>query len=196
MKIQQNILVLAASILSLTASAASAAVMTFNHSGIGSGTLNGVPFSNKKFTITATGDAPVNFPGGRAIQHDSASITMEELGTFNFLSLTRTFVNNDVAIVGFSRSENNGTDGSDLFNGPVSPVFAAWNLQSNIAMVSGVGRLIQWGSGMTTSGGLLFFNTDEATTASFSASVVPEPTSAVLTLAGASVLLLKRRRRL
>jgi hypothetical protein len=152
-----------------------------------------VEFTNQTFTITGSGDlAIVDFTGGHFVVHDIASIDISGLGTFDFVSETQTFVNNSSGLVGFSRAAPVGTD---LILGPSSNVFDSWNMQTDIATVSGSGKLVQWLSPeVNTTGGILVFNT-EITTTSFSATVVPEPASTVLLWCGASLLLLRRPRR-
>ena len=189
----RKILLVSACVLSLTSLAAPAAVITFTHAGTGSGTLGGVPFTNQTFTITGSGDLAIGaINGGYAVDHDSASIDISGLGIFDFVSKTRTFVSNESSLVGFARA---GYLGADLFTGPYSDVFASWNMQTDIATVSGQGTLLQWSLlQVITTGGILVFNS-EITTTSFSATVVPEPASTVLLCCGASLLLLRRPRR-
>src|SRR6516162_4573284 len=86
---------------------ASADLITFTHTGaFGSGSIGGNPFSNQGFTITATGDTldrqSFNFGGvvGFFIEHATASITIDNVGTFTFVTPTLTFVNNTSDIVG------------------------------------------------------------------------------------------------
>src|SRR3990170_1189640 len=89
----------------LTAVPTFAATITFTHIGFGSGTLGGTPFTTSDFTITAQGDTNNrdNFLGGYYIDHDWASLLITGLGTYQFTTGTRTFVNNLDSLVGFSR---------------------------------------------------------------------------------------------
>jgi len=181
-----------AGLVGLAASVASAAPITFIHDGSGSGTLDGDAFS-AVFTITATGDTSNrnNLGGfGWDIAHTTATINIDGVGVFDFVSPTRTFINNDAWIVGFSRT---GNSGADLFNGPQDAALAAWDMTASIGPISGEGELLQWGNlfdDVMTTGGLLRFD-DFFTDARFTAIVVPAPAT-LLALGG---LLATRRRR-
>lgn len=179
--------VLILTLLVLHAPSAFADPITFTHQGIGSGSIGGTPFSNTAFIITAVGNTSnrQSFGGGFFINHDSVTISITGVGTFAFTTGTRTFVNNSVQIVGFSRAG----PGFDLFNGPSNLLFAAWDMLSPIGPVAGNGQLLQWGpldSAIFTNGGQLLFN-DSVNPGIFTASLgqpdaIPEPAS--LTLLG------------
>ena len=81
-------------------------LITFTHTGTGSGTIGATSFANAAFTITDTADttARSSFSTGFFINDLSASISIAGVGNFNFTSGTRTFVNNSLSLVGFSRS--------------------------------------------------------------------------------------------
>jgi hypothetical protein len=181
------------------ASLASAAPITYTHSGFGSGTLDGVAFGSLApvaFTITAEGDTDNRqsvlccgglFLTAYFIDNDSASIQIAGLGTFDFTTPTRFFSNVENGIVGFSRA---GFFGSDLFNGPNG---GGWDMTTSIGPINGDGFL-WWGPNVFTDGGLLEFNR-LASDATFEAVVggsVPEPAS--LLLMGAGIALAARRR--
>jgi hypothetical protein len=155
----------------LTPLTASADLITFTHTGdSGSGSIDGNPFSNQAFTITATADTLdiQSFSGGFFIDHATACITIDNVGTFDFVTPTRTFVANDGSIVGFSRA---GAGGLDLYNGPVDSAFSSWDMLSSIGPISGATGLLQWTSlPVITDGGQLIFNND-FTTGSFEAVV-------------------------
>lgn len=169
---------------------ASASVLMLQHAGSGSGTLAGQPFALSDFVITAYADTNNRQPlaGGWSIDHTSASISIADLGTYNFLSGTRTFVN--FSLVGFSRA---GADGNDLFNGPANAAFGSWDMLSPIGPISGPGGLLQWSLApqIDTSGGVLIFNDAAVANATFTASI-PEP--ATMGLLATSLLGLRRRR--
>jgi hypothetical protein len=164
--------------------------VTFIHEGSGSGTLGGNAF-NTNFVITAQADTNARVtadPGIYFIDHNAAQIALSGIGTFAFTSPTRTFVNNPNMIVGFSRAN---TDGADLFDGPVNPSFATWNMLTSIGPISGSGELIQWtlagSSQVTTTNGVLIFNNAQVAMARVTARVVPEPAAIFLGL-GAALL--------
>lgn len=171
----------------LTAVPAFATTITFTHIGLGSGTLDGTPFTTSDFTITAQGDTDNRdtFSGGYYIDHDFASISITGLGTYQFTTGTRTFVNNlGLALVGFSRE---GEDGKDLLWGPYDAAFATWDMLSPIGPITGGGELFQWGlsPSVVTNAGVLVFNNSRFEAATFKASVfeatsVPEPSTIVL----------------
>jgi hypothetical protein len=107
---------------------------------------------------------------------------IDGVGSLLFVSPTRTFVNNSLDLVGFSRA---GSSGLDLFNGPTASVFASWDMLTSIGPISGSGRLLQWASSpVVTTMGILRFQ-DGFPGATFRAQVgdeevVPEPTSLIL----------------
>lgn len=186
--------VLIAGLVGLASSLAAAAPITFIHDGSGNGTLDGVAFS-AVFTITATGNTDDRFDlgGGWETVHTSAVINIDGVGSFDFISPTRTFVNNGAQLVGFSRSEGVG-NGLDLFNGPNNAAFGTWDMTTSIGPIAGAGNLLQWGSSpaVETTGGVLYFE-NFLTDAQFTAIVAPAPGAlAFLALGG---LTATRRRR-
>ena len=155
--------------------------ITFTHSGIGSGSIGGVPFANASFSITELADTSNRLPfaGGFSIDDTSATISISGLGLFHFTTPTRTFVNNNLGLVGFSRATIFGTD---LFNGPTAGVFASWDMLSAIGPITGPGALLAWSfSPVVTDGGTLIFN-NSTPNATFQATVIPEPSVSALCL--------------
>jgi hypothetical protein len=154
---------------------ASADTIVFTHESFGGGTLNGVPFSAQGFTIVAIGDTASRqdlvADGVYFINHASVTIEIAGLGTFDILSPTRTFVNQRVPVVGFSRA---GASGTDLLNGPTDGLFASWDMLSSIGPLAGEGNLIQWaGPPVNTSAGILVF-TSRQTPVRFTATIVAD----------------------
>jgi PEP-CTERM motif len=175
----------AVALLGIVAAPSFATPITFIHQGFGSGTLDGTAFGGREFRITATGDTNDrgSFGDGFFINHVSATISIASLGDFKFITATRTFVNNDLDLVGFSLAT-----GSDLFNGPMDVAFGKWDMLTSIGPINGPGELLQWSlvvPPVSTSGGVLVFN-DGDPNAHFRADVgrvaVPEP--GTLTLLG------------
>jgi hypothetical protein len=153
-------------VVSLVVVPALGAPITYTQSGIGSGSLNGVAFTDASFVITAFGDTAnvVSCGSGSCFSNDnlSASIEIVGVGTVSFITPTRYFYN---SIVGFSR----GDDGTDLLSGP--PVIA-WDMASSVGPVSGTALLQQWEiePSVSTTGGVLVF-TAGSTQSTFTASV-------------------------
>jgi hypothetical protein len=171
--------------------------ITFIHTGSGSGTLGGAEFgavAPLPFTITATGDTDdrQTAPHGVFfIDHLTASISIDGLLDSALLIETRTYVNNTIGSVGFSRA---GVGGFDLFNGPQIPL--PWDMLTTIGPISGNGFLTQWTSNdVLTTGGVLVFNQGDSS-ATFQAIVgepVPEPTTLTLLTTGLLAGLSARR---
>lgn len=179
------------------AGGAHAAPITFVHSGTGSGFIGATNFTSAAFTIIAVGDTndrvsikmdPTD-DDGYSIEHLSASISIAGVGVFQFVTGTRTFVNNSQGVVGFSHYPR----GDDLFNGPIDSAFLTWDMLSPIGPISGGGNLLQWDfPDVLTDGGVLRFFDDSNTNATFTA--IPEPASGLLAAAGLLGIAVVRRR--
>ena len=171
-------------------------LITFTHTGIGSGTIGGSPFFNASFRITELADTTnrYSFVGGFSINDITASISIAGVGNFQFTQGTRTFVNNALSVVGFSRGDLEGR--IDLYNGPTNAVFASWDMLTSIGPVTGPTRLLQWSffPTVSTDGGVLIFN-DSFTVGTFQATIVPEPASCLLTTIGLIGISVITRRR-
>jgi hypothetical protein len=174
-----------------------AVLITFTHTGVGSGTIDTHSFSDASFTITAVGDTVDRYSfsngnpnTGYAIDHLTASISIVGVGTFNFTAGTRFFVSNTNQTVGFGRD-----NGWDLFDGPTSSAFSNWDMLSSVGTETGTAWLMQWSQStpVTTDGGVLTFQNGSCST-TFTA-VVPEPATWSLLLLGIVALLGGRRLR-
>lgn len=176
--------------------AVQAATITSTFTGTGSGTLAGTPFPASPFSITTVGDTVQrqHYPTQTAyvIANTSASITIQGLGSFAFVTPTETFCNYSVPAVGLSRQVTH----EDLFDIGPEPTLAGWEMLTSIGPInSQTGWLGQWlSSAVQTSGGTLYFADADGIPATFTA-VVPEPSS-IMALAGSLVGLLGMRRRL
>ena len=185
----------ALTLVAIAAGPACAIPMKFIHSGMGHGTIGGTTFNTTPFTITALGDtdnraspSPSNF----YINHSLASIDIDGVGSFQFITGTRTFLAQFSGIVGFSRA---GDTGIDLYNGPFSSQLWTWDMLTGIGPLFGGGNLDYWDIGqVVTSGGVLEFE-HSTWAATFQAIIVPEPASAALILMISVVLTGSRRRR-
>jgi hypothetical protein len=171
-----------------------AELITFTHTGTGSGTIGATSFTNAAFTITDVGDTASrsSIPWGFYIVDLSASISISGVGDFTFTSRTQTLVDNRDSGVSFERGY-----GYDLFQGPTDPACASWDMLSPIGPILGTGNLLAWdldGWTVPTDGGTLFFD-DGSSSSVFQATVVPEPISLSLLALGGAVMLFSRRTR-
>jgi hypothetical protein len=158
-----------------------AAIIAFTDQGVGTGTIGNQSFTNTPFTITARANTANrlfdSFGNVFSEDNDSAQITLNGIGTYQFITATRFFVNHNSGVVGFSRA---GLDGADLFDGPGTLALQQWAMLTPIGPITGFAQL-EWGDPLpVTTGGVLSFNIDGNTQATFSARLVPEPSGGVL----------------
>ena len=173
-----------------------AATIIFTYTSTGSGNVGSTSFTNAPFTITQTADTAsrVSFPGGFSIDAISASIAIGGAGNFSFTSGTRTFVNIFGPEVGFSRA---GANGLDLIVGPKNAAFYTWDMLTSIGPIIGLANFLQWQhppDSVTTDGGTLLFSSVNSTPSTFTATIAPEPSAAVLACFGFGLLALRRNR--
>lgn len=177
--------------------------IVFTHSVIASGSLEGVPFSDIAVTITGLGDTSNRLFNGTNITLDltSASVSLQNIGIFDFTAPLLENVNftdtapNDIPIVGLSRGP---IIGLDLLSGPSDDAVKGWDMTTSIGPLVGQGQILQWvpplfphpwPDGVATTGGHLILN-DATTAVTFSATIIPEPATFALLIAGVLPILL------
>lgn len=149
--------------------------MTLTDVTTASGTLGPTPFTNDLVTISTVGDTSdiATFTGGYSLNDSSASITIAGLGTFQFITATRDFVNDSIQEVGFSLP---GNPGYDLIGAPINSAFSSWDMLTSIGPITGEGLMgiAQWGfQPVLTTGGVLVLDDDQSANITFSAQVAP-----------------------
>ncbi len=167
-----------------------AAPVTYTYEGIASGQIGSTVFDMKPFIITGIADSQnrTRGQGVYTIVHDSTTIQLEGLGTFDISSRLMSFVNRRFAVAGLSYVNR------VLINQLHNDDFAHWGLINSIGPITDPADIIQWDVfDIMTSGGVLELY-DGPTTVTFTAfSLVPEPSSLCLCI-GSIVLLGIRRR--
>ena len=179
---------LAAIVAVVSAGAAWAKPIEFVYTGVGSGTLNGLPFAASNFTITEFADTSnrqsCTFGVCTFIDDTSATITISALGTFHFLTPTRTVVSGGVVF--FAHAGEFGSNLYDLVPDP--PALDNYMLDASIGPLFAFGLLNQWTALplIDTTGGILIFDDTigQDSPGSFQAILVPEPQSLALLAAG------------
>lgn len=168
-----------------------------NHpDGGNTGSIGGRPFTNALFVITAISDTKnrVTVPGpgadrGFFLDNLSASISIAELGTFDFITPTRVVLTASPNVVGgtvtFSRSDP--TTPFEIYGALTTMPLQRWDMLSSIGPQRGVTETSYTDTTVApvlTSGGMLVFNRPERritfNVAEFRATVRPgAPTVAV-----------------
>ncbi|WP_163130537.1 PEP-CTERM sorting domain-containing protein [Agarivorans sp. Alg241-V36] len=157
---------------------ANAGLIEFEYTGTGSGTIGGQAFTDSFFTITEysnTDDLQSCSATCQYIDAISTTITIDNVGVFDFVSGTRTFVTN--GILGLSRAGQSGMDLYNVFN------VGSYDLLTALDTVVDSVSFLQWNRSpsVNTSGGKLVFNNGD-TTGTFQArfnspATVTEPTT-------------------
>ncbi len=175
--------------------------ITITQTGIGTGSIGGVPFTAEPLVITSIGDTSERVSvsaGFYYVPSDSAYISINGVGTYQFITATDVFING--GSVGLQRAP----EGFDLLG--LKRGFGSWDMLSSIGPITGTAELEQWESTsnfdfppVVTTGGTLIFP-DQYTSTTFQATVsaTPEPSTLAILITGAVGLLVcggRRRRR-
>lgn len=184
-------LLVGAAVLLCATQSASAIIVNITHAGTASGTLGGVAFTSRAFTITAVADSAnrMDVPNAYLLPHTSAHVSLAGLGEFDFLSptLSAALVGNGSGQVGF------GTAQFALIDGPAGPDFATYDFLTDIGPITAGGQILQWSrANLNTTGGVLIFNNASATPITYQGDAVPAP-ACVLPLGLAAAALRRRR---
>lgn len=182
---------LAGAAVAASASGADATPIEFTTAGVATLTVGGVTHESASFVIRAGADtanrAPILGLPAWTLDHAWATIEVAGVGTLTCVETTRTFVEQGLQIVGFSHG---GEAGSDILDGPVSPLFTTWSLDRDVGPVSGPVRY--YGASVMTDRGELRFGPGPGTL-TFSARLIPAPMGLAV-MAVASCLGGRRRR--
>jgi len=172
-----------------------ASTISFTYTAAGSGSIDGQAFAASSFILNATGDTEnrtVIYSDADiivySITHDSASITIDGIGTTNFLVSTRTFYassqsSNANSGVGFGLGPN-GVDLIGKHNNEF--IIPSWDMLSSIGPLSFTSQLTaQWqAQTISTDLGVLIFDVENNVATTFQASVVPIPAAIWLFCSG------------
>jgi hypothetical protein len=170
----------AAAVWMATIPPAGAALITYTEETIGSGTLDGQAFTDADVLLTASGNTSnITHPIPNLIRNAlvAGTVTVAGIGTDTFTGPIEVEQQNDVAVailqagVGFIL----GTSTSDH-------AFAGYGLATSFGPIDGDSLLNPGHAFATSSGAFTLSSTDR--TATFDASAVPEPVSAVLLVTG------------
>ncbi len=165
----------------LHSSPANAVPITYTYDGVGSGTIGTSTFSGAAFSIVASADTDNIQPWSNAdLQntHLSTSIHISGVGTFDILTASHTWIaQNCCAGIGEDLSSNWITMNSTQL------IDVGYGLDTNIGpIIDNSPSNINQFTGVSTSGGTMAFSS--VSTVSFTATVVPEPSTAILLTIG------------
>ncbi len=173
---------------------APAAIMTITQTGIAGGSIGGQAFGTRSFTFTSIADTDQRQSSGTDIfwiEHISSQVTIANIGTFDILIPTRTYVSHSRQFAVYARG---GAAGLDLFLSPQSELFVTWDMTTSLGPVSGAAGLTRWSppnDAVITSGGVLIMNNGPAN-GTFLATI---PSPGPLLMCGAMGVVVVRRRR-
>lgn len=173
---------------SLVTTTASAEIITYTFEGSASGSLDGQSFGMSDFVINVQADTEnLDFDLILTVPNNSATITIDGLGTYEFITPTLTALddfNDDIYL----------SWGPELFDGPdIMSVghgaFAGWGMDTELGPVVGDGDVYSHDT-IDTTGGVLDFNTN-GNPITFTATI---PAPGAIALVGLCGLIRRRRR--
>jgi hypothetical protein len=176
----------ASAVLFVSAFAASASPITYTEVATGTGTLDGIGFTNALVTITLVGNTSgaTNCGTNCTANFGSASVTVSGVGSDTFTSSTHAFANQNLNAVGISTSLG------DILN-TSSSAFATYLIADAIGPSTGSSG-INSGLVFSTSGGSFdltsILNNQSTFTATISPSPVPLPSALPLFATGLGAL--------
>lgn len=173
---------------------AQGAILQFEHSSIGSGSLNGVAFGPSAFTFTAICDTENRQPFtnvsslGYTMSATNVYVTIAGRGTVELFGSYREFVNNSYQVAGLSYGW-----GTDIFDGPQSSALLNWDMLTDIGPLSG--SYTFWGGlyPVDTSGGQLGFFSVLYTPVTYKVTTIPTPAVGAALVYVVPTLVLRRR---
>lgn len=179
----------------------SASTLEISYAGQGSGSVGGTAFDDAEFVITGMLDSTTWSPlvGSSEVvytaAHTEASIAIEGVGVFGFVTTVGAFVNQTTGLLGLVRFDGDGDPTNDLYHSPFDPVLQTWDLSSPLPELVGNGRLLQWSFlDVITDGGLLLFDDSQPAPVAVLVASVPEPTGALLFATAMLMTTVGRRR--
>ena len=195
MKLKTSFLLCFLVAVAVSSHAANAFPVQYQIEGLGFGMFGGNPFQMAPFTLRAEADTSdiMASSGGTAhvILNDSLTLTIEGVGTGTFLEQTLTATDNIIGQVGFGGITTAGVPSSVVTVDDSS--FITYDLSTPLPPTSGDSTFNSVDSFSTTFGDL---NWDAVINVSFTAAIVPEPTSVVLFAVAALCLVGLRRKSL
>lgn len=166
---------------------ASADIITYTFEGSASGSLGGVNFGMSNFVVSIQADTSnIEFDLVLLVPNNSASITIDGLGTFDFVTPTLTAYFDSTIYLSWGPQLFDGPDILSVNHGAL----AGWGLDTEIGPVTGAGDVYSFDSFQTTGGTLLFHANGNPMT--FTASIPAPGALAMLAMGG---LAIRRRRR-
>jgi hypothetical protein len=181
--------VTAISLLGLASEFVQAAPVTYTIAANGTGSLGDTAFSGSDFVITADADTNnvVPFGGGFLVASSNMNISVAGIGNGDLTNANQSVSNQGGGLAGFGDTVQ---DFAILFVS--NPIFGSYDLKSSFGPIAG-SPVFNSGQSFPTTGG--FFVLTDVSNPSFTAVVIPEPTTAALALAATFFFVGRRRER-